>query len=170
MPEEVSAGDPEAGAGPHDARSAYRGGVAQAPGSTVAGQSPIGGFLERFRRTSGMPARMGDEAAVELAPVFAALDSFEREAQELRHGAERMAAQRLHEAREEAAALAADARERAGFERGDALKAGLRAADVETAEILARGEAEARVIRRRGEERLPELVAEVVERVREGPS
>jgi vacuolar-type H+-ATPase subunit H len=81
-----------------------------------------------------------------------------------------MAAQRLHEAHEEAAALAAEAGQRAGFERGDALKAGLRAADVETAEILAAGEAEASSIRSRGEERLPELVAEVVQRVREGPS
>jgi vacuolar-type H+-ATPase subunit H len=140
-----------------------------APGSTVAGQGPIGpisGFLERFRRTSGMPARVGDEAAVELAPVFAALDALEREAQALRDGSERMAAQRLHEAREEAAELAVEARERASFERGDALKAGLRAADVETAEILAAGEADARAIGSRGEERLPELVAEVVERVR----
>ena len=147
--------------------------MAHAPGSTVAGQGPIGpigGFLERFRRTSGMPASVGDEAAVELAPVFAALEALEREAQALRDGSERMAAQRLHEAREEAAALAAEAHERADFERGDALKAGLRAADVETAEILAAGEADARVIRSRGEERLQKLVAEIVERVREGAS
>ena len=147
--------------------------MAQAPGSTVARQGPIGpigGFLERFRRTPGMPARVGDEAAVELAPVFAALDALEREAQALRDGSERMGAQRLHEAREEAAALAAEAHQRAGFERGDALKAGLRAADEETAEILAAGEAEASSIRSRGEERLPELVAEVVERVRAGAS
>jgi vacuolar-type H+-ATPase subunit H len=147
--------------------------VAQAPESTVAGHGPIGpigGFLERFRRTSGMPASVGDEAAVELAPVFAALEALEREAQALRDGSERMAAQRLHEAREEAAALGAEAHERADFERGDALKAGLRAADAETAEILAAGEAEASSIRSRGEERLLELVAEVVERVREGTS
>lgn len=151
--------------------AAYRGGVSQGPGSTVAGQGPIGpigGFLERFRRTPGMPARVGDEAAVELAPVFAVLDAFEREAQELRDRSGRMAAQRLHEAREEAAALAAEAQDRADFERGDALKAGLRAADVETAEILAQGEADARAISARGQERLPELVAEVVARVRGG--
>lgn len=147
--------------------------MAHAPGSTVAGQGPIGpisGFLERFRRTTGMPARVGDEAAVELAPVFAALDVLEREAQALRDGSERMAAQRLHEAREEAAALAAEAHARAEFERGDALKAGLRATDVETAEILAQGEAEARAIRERGEERVSQLVVEVLERVREGVS
>jgi vacuolar-type H+-ATPase subunit H len=147
--------------------------MAQAPGSTVAGRGPIGpigGFLERFRRTAGMPARVGDEAAVELAPVFAALDAFEQEAQELRDRSSRMAAQRLHEAQEEAAALAAEARGRADQERGDALKAGLRAADVEVAEILAAGEAEASAVRRRGEERLPQLVAEVVARVREAAS
>jgi flagellar biosynthesis/type III secretory pathway protein FliH len=147
--------------------------MTQVPGSTVAGPGPIGpigGFLERFRRTTGMPARVGDEAAVELAPVFAVLDAFEREAQELRDRSSRMAAQRLHEAEEEAAALAAEARARADQERGDALKAGLRAADVEIAELLAAAEAEARAIRRRGEERLPALVAEVVARVREAPS
>ncbi|MCZ7590247.1 MAG: hypothetical protein M5U27_15595 [Gaiella sp.] len=144
--------------------------MSHAPGSTVAGPGPIGpigGFLERFRRTTGMPARVGDEAAVELAPVFAVLDAFEREAQELRDRSSRMAAQRLHEAKEEAAALAAEARARADQERGDALKAGLRAADVEIAELLAASEAEARAIRRRGEERLPQLVAEVVARVGE---
>lgn len=147
--------------------------MSQASGSTVAGQGPIGpigGFLERFRRTTGMPARVGDEAEVELAPVFAILDAFEREAQELRDRSSRMAAQRLHEAEEEAAALAAEAHDRADQERGDALKAGLRAADVEIAEILARGEREARAVRRRGEERLPQLVAEVVARVREAAS
>ena len=147
--------------------------MSQASGSTVAGQGPIGpigGFLERFRRTTGMPARVGDEAAVELAPVFAALDVFEREAAELRERSSRMAARRLHEAREDAAALTAEAHGRADFERGDALKAGLRAADVEIAEILGQGEAEARAIRRRGEERLPQLVAEVVGRVREAGS
>ena len=144
--------------------------MSQAPGSTVAGQGPIGpigGFLERFRRTAGMPARVADETAGELAPVFAVLDAFEREAQELRDRSSRMAAQRLHEAEEEAAALAAEARARADQERGDALKAGLRAADVEVAELLETAEMEARAIRRRGEERLPELVAEVVARVRE---
>jgi len=147
--------------------------MSQARGSTVAGQGPIGpigGFLERFRRTTGMPARVGDEAAVELAPVFAVLDEFEREAQELRDRSSRMAAQRLHEAKEEAAALAAEARARADQERGDALKAGLRAADVELAELLAASETEAHEIRARGEERLPRLVAEVVARVREAGS
>ena len=117
-----------------------------------------------------MPARVGDEAAVELAPVFAALDALEREAQALRDGSERMAAQQLHDAREEAGALAAEAQGRADSERGDALKAGLRAADVETAEILAAGEADARAIRSHGEERLPQLVAEVVEHVRRAAS
>jgi flagellar biosynthesis/type III secretory pathway protein FliH len=114
-----------------------------------------------------MPVRVGDEAAVELAPVFAVLDAFEREAEDLRDRSERMAAQRLHTAREEAAALEAEARGRADSEHGDALKAGLRAADVELAAIVARAEADAQDIRRRGEERLPQLVADVVARVAE---
>jgi vacuolar-type H+-ATPase subunit H len=144
--------------------------VAEAPGSTSAAHGPVGplgGFLERFRRTPGMPARAGDDTAVELAPVFAVLDEFEREAQELRDRSERMAAQRLHTAREEAAALAAEARGRADSEHGDALKAARRAADVELAEIIDRAEADARDIRHRGEERLPLLVAEVVAAVAE---
>lgn len=115
-----------------------------------------------------MPPHVGDEAAVELAPVFAVLDAFEREAHDVRDRSERMAAQRLHTAREEAAALAAEARDRADSERGDALKAGLRAADVEAAEIVARAEADAQAIRSRGEQRLPQLVAGVVARVSEG--
>jgi vacuolar-type H+-ATPase subunit H len=144
--------------------------VAKASGPTATGHGPVGplgGFLERFRRTPAMPSRVGDEAAVELAPVFAALDAFEREAQDLRDHSERMAAQRLHTAREEAAALAAEARGRADSEHGEALKAGLRAADVEAAEIVARALTDAHEIRHRGEERLPGLVAEVVARVSE---
>lgn len=147
----------------------------EARGST--GRGPIGpmgsfgfGFLERFRRTAGVPSRVADDAAVELAPVFAVLDAFEHEAQEVRDRSSRMAAQRLHRAQEDAAALAGDAHDRADFERGDALKAGLRSADVETAAILAAGEAEAGAIRHRGEERLSQLVAEIVARVREAPS
>jgi vacuolar-type H+-ATPase subunit H len=114
-----------------------------------------------------MPPRVGDEAAVELAPVFAVLDAFEHEAHDLRERSERMAAQRLHAAHEEAEALVAEARDLADSVHGDALKAGLRAADVEAREILARAEADARDIARRGEERLPQLVADVVARVSE---
>ena len=149
----------------------------EARGTTVARRGPIGptggfgfGFLERFRRTAGVPARAADDAAVELAPVFAVLDAFEHEAQEVRDRSSRMAARRLHDAREDAAALAGEAHDRADSERGDALTAGLRAADVEIAAILAAGEAEAGAIRRRGEDRMSHLVAEIVARVGEAPS
>ncbi len=128
---------------------------------------PIGGFLERFRRSSGVPAAVGDEAAIELAPVFAVLDELEREAAALRERSQQMATRRLHEAREEATAILADARSRADSERGDALKAGLRAADVAAAEIVARAEDEARRIDRLGTERLPALVRQVTEHVLE---
>ncbi len=104
---------------------------------------------------------------MELAPVFAALDELEREAAALRERSEQMATRRLHEAREDATAILADARSRADSERGDALKAGLRAADVAAAEILARAEDEGRRVDQLGAERLPTLVRQVTEHVLE---
>lgn len=128
---------------------------------------PIGGFLERFRGSSGVPATVGDEALAELAPVFAALDELERDASAVRRRSEHMATRRLHEAREEATAILADARGRADSERGDALKAGLRAADVAAAELVANAEREADRIERAGAQRIPAFAREVVERVLE---
>ena len=104
---------------------------------------------------------------LELVPVFAALDTFEFEAGELRRHADAMAAHRLHEAEEGAREILSAARSLADSERGDALKAGLRAADVKASQIVARAEADARGIDERGRARLPGLVDEVVERVLE---
>lgn len=114
-----------------------------------------------------MPAAVGDEAAVELAPVFEVLDEFEREAALARERSERMTARRLHEAREAVNEIITDARHRADSERDDALKGGLRAADVAAAEIVAEAEADAHAVDRRGALRLPGVVAEVVRRVKE---
>ena len=75
-----------------------------------------------------------------------------------------MAAHRLHEAEEGAREILAAARSLADSERGDALKAGLRAADVEASQIVARAEADAREDRRDAvAQRLPGLVDEVVD-------
>ena len=130
---------------------------------------PIGGFLERFRGVGGVPAAVGEEPVLELAPVFAALDAFELEAAEARGHAETVAAHRLHKAEEGAKEILAAARGLADSERGDALKAGLRAADVEASQIVARAEADARRIDETGRQRLPALVDEVVARVLEAP-
>lgn len=128
---------------------------------------PVGSILERFHGTAGVPAAVGEETVLELVPVFAALDAFELEADELRRHAEAMATHRLHEAEEGAREILAAARSLADSERGDALKAGLRAADAEAVQIVARAEADARRIAERGRERLPGLVDEVVARVLE---
>jgi vacuolar-type H+-ATPase subunit H len=126
---------------------------------------PIGGFLERFRRSTGVPAAVGDEASVELAPVFAVLDEIEQEAATIRARSEQVAARLLHEAREDATAIVADARSKADAERGDALKAGLRAADAAAAAIIADAEHDALRIERTGAAKIPAFVGRVQEGV-----
>lgn len=116
-----------------------------------------------------MPAAVGEEAAPELVSVFVALDAFELEAAEVREHAETMASHRLYEAEEGAKEILADAKGLADSERGDALKAGLRAADVEASQIVERAEVDARRIDETGSARLPGLVDEVVARVLEAP-
>lgn len=128
---------------------------------------PIGGFLERFHGTGGVPAAVGEETVLELVPVFAALDAFELEAAAVRTHAEKMAAHRLYTAEEGAKEILADARDLADSERGDALKAGLRAADVEASQIIAGAALDARQIDEAGRARLPGLVDGVVARVLE---
>jgi len=142
------------------------------PGSATLGPrhgpvGPIAGFLERFRRSAGVPAAVGGEAATELAPVFAALDEIEHEVAALRERSDAAAARRLHEADEEAQQIVAEARERAAAERDEALRAGLQAAEVEADAILLRAEADASAVRKTGEQRLPALVTEVLVRVLE---
>jgi len=131
---------------------------------------PTSGFLERFRRSGGVPGAAAGEVAAELAPVFAALDRIEEEAARIRRRTERAAAQRTREAEEQAQTILAEARERAGFERDDALKAGGRAADAEMVSILQRAHHDAGEIRKVGEERLPALLAHVLQRVLEAGS
>ena len=127
----------------------------------------MGDFLERFRGTRGVPAAVGEEAASELVPVFAALDAFELEAAAAREHTERVAAHRRFKAEEGAKEILAVAKSLADSERGDALKAGLRAADVQASQLVAEAEADARRIGETGRARLPGLVDEVVARVLE---
>ena len=130
----------------------------------------MGGFLERFRRSSGVPAAAGGELAAELAPVFAALDGIEEEAAEIRRRTDAVAAQRAHEAEEQAQGIIAEARERANFERDDALKASSRVTDAEIVSILEQAELDVQQIRTIGEERLAAFVANVLKRVLEAGS
>jgi hypothetical protein len=116
-----------------------------------------------------VPAAAGDEASAELAPVFTELDAFEMEAAEARAHADMVAAHQRFEAEEGAKEILVAARDGADSERGDALKAGLRAADVEASRIVAAAEEDARTIEERGRSALPGLVAEVVDRVLGAP-
>jgi vacuolar-type H+-ATPase subunit H len=129
---------------------------------------PLRGFLERFRGVGGVPASVGEESTAELAPVFDALDAIEREVAERRARAEREAAHRRFEAEEGAREILAAAHDAADAERGDALKAGLRAVDAEAARIVANAEADALEIEERARARIPLLVDAVVARVLEG--
>jgi vacuolar-type H+-ATPase subunit H len=142
--------------------------MADAARPFAAGQGPvgpIGSFLDRFRRSAGVPASVGGDASVELASIFLALDELEREVAALREHSEATAAERLREAEEEAQRIVAEGRAGADSERDDALKAGLRAADAETVAILRRAEADTERIRRAGGQRLARFVDEVLVRV-----
>jgi vacuolar-type H+-ATPase subunit H len=147
--------------------------VERATGATWARHGVVGpasGFLERFRRSAGVPAAAGDDVAAELAPVFATLDRIEGEAAEIRRRADVTAAQRLQETEEQVQSILAEARQRADLERDDALKAGGRVADAEVAAILEQAERRAQGVKDAGELRLPALAADVLKRVLEAGS
>ena len=132
-----------------------------------AAVGPTSGFLERFRRSAGVPAAAGGDFAAELAPVFVALDRIEGEAAEIRRRADVTAARRLRETEEQVQSILAEARKRADFARDDALEAGGRVADAEVASILDQAERGAQQVKDVGEKRLPALVADVLKRVLE---
>jgi len=142
----------------------------RAPASHVTRQGPLGplgGFLERFRRSGGVPAAVGGDAASELAEVFAALDRLETEADELRSGTRSAVERRGRELDRDAQRIVADARAGAEAKWNEVMTAELQAVDAEAAGILARGELDAARIAERGQERLPAFVAGVLDRVLE---
>jgi len=131
------------------------------------GIGPLRSMLERFRRSAGVPASVGGELAAELAPVFAALDEIEREVDDLREQSQAALANRLRETEEEVRRIVDEGRRLAAQERDDALRSAWREADAEACALAHAANAEADVIRRRGAERIPALVAEVLARVLE---
>ncbi len=126
---------------------------------------PLRSLLERFRRSAGVPAAVGEELSVELVPVFAALDEISVEVSELRARSEASAAARLQEAEKQAGIIIAEARRLAAAERDDELRSTLRRADSDVARMGDQARVEAEAARRMGDERLPKLVAEVLARV-----
>jgi hypothetical protein len=139
-------------------------------GSVVFGPSGVGplrSLLERFRRGAGVPASVGGELAAELAPVFAALDEIEREVDDLREQSQAAVADRLRETEDEIRRIVQDGRRRAIQERDEALTSAWREADAEAVAVARAAKAEGDEVRRRGAERMPALVAEVLARVLE---
>lgn len=129
---------------------------------------PLSALLERFRRTAGVPASVGGELEAELEPVFAALESIEREAAELRERVAAQAGLRLERAHEEGARLELALLQRSEAEQ-ERLEAEVRRRAAEEAEaILAGAEREAEAVLERGRARIPSLVEAVVACVREG--
>jgi len=128
---------------------------------------PLDNFLERFRRTGGVPAAVGGDLAEELRPVFAALDEFEGEADAMRRRAEAEGQDRKASAARELAEIAADARVKAERARGEAYEAALAAAEAQARAIVSDGEQAAAVLYERGSGRLPALVDEIVARLSE---
>jgi hypothetical protein len=124
-------------------------------------------MLERFRRSAGVPAGVGDELAAELSPVFAALDEIEREVSRLRDRSEASAAVRLQEAENEVERILAEGHRSGAQQRHAELRSAVRRADAEAEEIAGQAEVEAQATRRLGRERLPRLVDEVLARVLE---
>jgi len=131
---------------------------------------PVSTILDRFRRAAGVPAAPAEDLAAELAPVFAALDDLEAEADRLREGARTRAEKRLAAARDEAARTTAQYRERAEAERRRTAAELRRATEEEILLVLQSAEAEARQIRERGAARVPAFVAAALACVQEPPT
>ena len=126
---------------------------------------PLSVLLDRFRRAA-VPAVVGGDVESELAPVFAALEEVQKEAEALRRRAETRAEERLELVRRETALLAAGWRDRADAER-ERLRADCRRrAPAETQAILAGARAEAERTAVRGRERIPDLLQVVLACVR----
>lgn len=126
----------------------------------------VASILDRFRRTAGVPAAAAEDVAGELAPVFAALERVEAEAQALQEAAAEEARRVLATAEARAAEIRAEWRERAQaeYERAASESQGASVGDIEAVEVEAREEA--RRLRRLGERRMAGLVEDVVACVR----
>lgn len=130
---------------------------------------PLGTLLDRFRRGVAVPAAAGDDLAAELAPVFASLEAFEEEADEVARASAAEADERLAQGLERAAHISARWRELASAERERAAASRRRRAQEEAAALEARGRAEAERVRERAAGKAPELVARILACVEQGP-
>jgi hypothetical protein len=125
-------------------------------------------FLDRFRRSAGVPAQVTDEVAAELAPLYSALDAIDREAAAIRADAEQRASADRESVTDEVDRRLAAGREHAERERIRVVADARRAAEKAADEIVSAGVAEADRIRAQGRARVPVLVVDVVRCVVEG--
>lgn len=133
----------------------------------------VSDILRRFRPAvapgpaapAGVPVDRVAEAEAELAAVFAALEPAVAEAQAMRGRAGRDAAERRRAAAEEAERIVADARASVDAVRAAAAAARLAALDEERAALDEEARVEAERVARVAGERLPAIVARVVEGV-----
>lgn len=139
--------------------------AARSAGARTGRGHVLRSFLEGFRRAPAVPAAAGSELPAELAPLFAALDAIEAEANETRRIAALKDQAEASEAAEEIELILSGAQGQAAAEHDDALKAAHRAADVEIREILDAGVTTAERIRAVGFERCDPLAADVADRV-----
>lgn len=105
---------------------------------------------------------------MELAPVFASLEQFEREAQAVQSASSREAESRLEHAREQAARISATWREEAEAERARAAEERRRRSRDEARTVEAEGRAEADRIRREASARMADLIEEILACVARG--
>jgi hypothetical protein len=125
-------------------------------------------FLDRFRRSGGVPPQVTDELAAELGPLFEALDALDREAAAVRSEAARRNAALRESATREVERILAAGRGDAERERVRVVEGARRAAAAKTGQIRSASAAEADRIRARGRDRIDALVALVVRCVEEG--
>jgi hypothetical protein len=141
--------------------------MAVAGASPFVPTRPLRTLLERFRRSAGVPAGVGEELSAELAPVFAVLDQIESEVELMRARSEASASARLQETDEEVETVLAEGQRVAAEARNAELRSALRRTESEADVIARQAEAEAEDTRRLGDERAPALVEAVLDRVRE---
>lgn len=127
-------------------------------------------FLDRFRRSGGVPPQVTDELAAELGPLFEALDALDREAAAIRSEAATRDAALGESAAREVERILAAGRERADRERVRVVEEARRAAAAKTDEIRLASAAEADRIRAYGRDRIDALAAHVVRCVEGGPA
>ncbi|TCN29603.1 hypothetical protein EV644_13842 [Kribbella orskensis] len=126
------------------------------PVGTPGGAGPVG--VPEDTRT-GVPA--------ELVGIFGALDEVIAECREIREQAGRDAAELVDAAQREAAGLVAEAGARATAERAETAAAIQAGGEVAAEQTRTAASAEVDLLTRRGRERMDELVALILERVRD---